>query len=925
MKKYAQHCFVFLFAAVIFFSSAHAARAGTSVTLLPTSGSDATATDVMALSASDITKLSASDDSRVQSNGTWPVGAYDESKYLEYVFSPNIPQNATIESARVDYEFRRTGSLSEAKLEIGDGGQFVDRRLTTGSINVDHTDTVDILPLATTPAKANALTMRFLAYRISAGDTQTSHDLASVTITYTTPTENDSSDSTSTPPPNTPPVTVDASASTTVETPVSITVSASDAEHEPLTYTIVTNSRKGTLGAFVGNRIVYSPTGQTGTDMFTFKANDGTSDSNISTVSITLTSGVLTRIVLTVHPSVLTVGEYADLTASGFDQFGNPVSDGVSSPVRFYSFQGPSLNYPDGNNAALFTNGVAHLQATATTSGTVEFITAADNLNYSQTGHATGVFVPIPVNPDGGGTTVHLPVTAGTATVDHTPLTDRDMINLGLNDNFLLSSIPGSATGDYNENKYLEFDFSTSRIPENAVPDAVFFTHKYRSSSQISGAKFEIWNGETFVDLPSLVPSTPAVDVTQMTDITPYITTADRAAHIIIRFLAFSDSDFSTAHDLAGINLTYHTSGTTAVITQAPTVSGKAISTPVDSLQVISLEGHDPQNHSLTFSVIDPPTHGTLGTISGNRVTYTPTGTIGDDSFTFTASNGVFTSSPATVGLTLTPGVINKLQLTADPVTAVVGETITLTATAQDIFGNTVTNDNSTDVNFSSDNFGSVTDTTKTLSAGVATTTATANSEGMADFNATITQSIEGRVTIPFLAQSTTVSTESTTITTTTNTNSNSNSDSGSGTNGTTDTTRTEHTTSNSGGGGGGSSGFAATLQVSSPIVAQKEQTTSAEKTDTASPAPAIESEEPTLLKDSSLSVPPAEEAVDDAPIPELAAAAGDAVPGKSPLVKEIGFLGAGILAGIWGTSFLARPRLKKDALPSNVEHPEEI
>jgi len=47
----------------------------------------------------DILKLLTSDDNRIQSNGAWPDnGAYDEAKYIEFVFSPNIPSDAIINS-----------------------------------------------------------------------------------------------------------------------------------------------------------------------------------------------------------------------------------------------------------------------------------------------------------------------------------------------------------------------------------------------------------------------------------------------------------------------------------------------------------------------------------------------------------------------------------------------------------------------------------------------------------------------------------------------------------------------------------------------------------------------------------------------------------------------------------------------------------
>ncbi|HEY3416195.1 MAG TPA: Ig-like domain-containing protein, partial [Armatimonadota bacterium] len=68
-------------------------------------------------------------------------------------------------------------------------------------------------------------------------------------------------------------------------------LTASDPNSDPLTYSIVTNGTKGTAtitNAATG-RYTYVPTsGQTGTDTFTFKVNDGHEDSNIATVTVTI-------------------------------------------------------------------------------------------------------------------------------------------------------------------------------------------------------------------------------------------------------------------------------------------------------------------------------------------------------------------------------------------------------------------------------------------------------------------------------------------------------------------------------------------------------------------------------------------------------------------------------------------------------------
>ncbi len=162
--------------------------ASTTANFSVSGGTDASASAHVSFSTSNITKLSLSDDSRIQSNGSWPVtGAYDESKYIEFLFLPNIPDNAIIENVSLSNEFRRSGALTGAKLEVWDGSTFTDETLTTGTINVDHTDTVDVSSFINTPSKVNNLKARFLAYRGGTASTTTSHDFIGLSVTYSMP------------------------------------------------------------------------------------------------------------------------------------------------------------------------------------------------------------------------------------------------------------------------------------------------------------------------------------------------------------------------------------------------------------------------------------------------------------------------------------------------------------------------------------------------------------------------------------------------------------------------------------------------------------------------------------------------------------------------------------------------------------------
>src|SRR5207249_7993711 len=64
----------------------------------------------------------------------------------------------------------------------------------------------------------------------------------------------------------------------------------------------------------------------------------------------------------------------------------------------------------------------------------------------------------------------------------------------------------------------------------------------------------------------------------------------------------------------------------------------------------------DADNDPLTALLVSGPAHGTLGLSTNGGFTYTPTNNYnGPDSFTYRASDGQTSSSPATVSLTVTP------------------------------------------------------------------------------------------------------------------------------------------------------------------------------------------------------------------------------------------------------------------------------
>ena len=89
---------------------------------------------------------------------------------------------------------------------------------------------------------------------------------------------------------NDPPVADDHSVTTDEDTAKEVTLSASDVEGDALGYTIVSATQHGTLSG-TGANLTYTPEADyNGPDRFTFKAIDGTADSELATVSIAVSA-----------------------------------------------------------------------------------------------------------------------------------------------------------------------------------------------------------------------------------------------------------------------------------------------------------------------------------------------------------------------------------------------------------------------------------------------------------------------------------------------------------------------------------------------------------------------------------------------------------------------------------------------------------
>ncbi len=179
---------------------------------------------------------------------------------------------------------------------------------------------------------------------------------------------------------NVEPVANDASLTTETNTELSLVLGASDAENSDLTYSIVAGPSNGSLSGTAPN-LTYTPTSDyQGADSFTFKVNDGTADSNIATVSITITQGGITTIAVTGATSF-------SYNGSGLGPDTSTVTGSAGSVAYSYSgtggtSYGPSADKPiEAGIYQVVATVAADANYTGATSDPVPFlITSSQNL-----------------------------------------------------------------------------------------------------------------------------------------------------------------------------------------------------------------------------------------------------------------------------------------------------------------------------------------------------------------------------------------------------------------------------------------------------------------------------------------------------------------------------------------------------------------
>jgi gliding motility-associated-like protein len=483
------------------------------------------------------------------------------------------------------------------------------------------------------------------------------------------------------------PVASDLSVTTPEDTPVLITMVGTDVDNTSLTYTIISSPTNGTLTGSGASRTYTPAANYNGSDSFTYRVSDGQLQSNIATVSITVTpvndapvanSQNLTTPEDTPLPITLT-GSDVDgdaITFSVVTQPQNGVLTGSGANLTYT----PNANFNGQDNFTFVANDGAANSATATifiTVTPVPDVPVANNLSVTTNEDTPVSFTLTGSDPDGDNITFIVLTNPANGTLSGTApnLTYTPSANFNGSDSFTFKVNDGTS-----DSAPATVSITVNPVNDAPVAQAQSVNVPEDTPTVITMVATDV-DGNPLTYIIVTPPQNGSLSVVSGNQVT-YTPNANYNGPDSFVFKA---NDGSVDSNNATVSITV------TPVNDAPVANAQSITVNEDTSIGITLTGSDVDGNTLTFSVVTGPANGTLSCTNCANPTYTPNLNYnGPDSFTFKVNDGTVDSAPATVSITVTP--VNDAPIANSQTVTVPEDTPTaITLTGSDVDGDALT------------------------------------------------------------------------------------------------------------------------------------------------------------------------------------------------------------------------------------------
>ncbi len=460
-----------------------------------------------------------------------------------------------------------------------------------------------------------------------------------------------------------------------------------DIDGNTLSAVKVTGPSQGTVTLNASGIFTYRPNANfNGQDSFTYKANDGTADSNVVTVLINI-NPVNDAPVADAKSATVNEDTPADIALTATDSENDPLTYSLASEPSHgkVSISGavarytPSANYNGPDSFMYKANDTTQGSNAATVSITVSPVNdapvaTADSYTINED-NALTIAAPGVLGNDAdidGNTLNAIKVTDpsnGSVTLNASGrFTYRPNANFNGQDSFTYKANDGTA-----DSNVVTVSININPVNDAPVADAKSVTVNEDTPKDIALTATDMENNPltySLVDKPSHGNVSISGAFARYTPVSNYNGPDS---------FTYKANDGTLDSDNATVSVTVNP------VSDAPVADNVNITTNEDTPANITLNVTDIENDPLNYSIIIPATHGNLSGIAPNLI-YAPSANYsGPDSFTYKANDGTLDSNIATVSITVNPVNDNPIQSPIGNKEVYKGQKLTFSISATDV------------------------------------------------------------------------------------------------------------------------------------------------------------------------------------------------------------------------------------------------